>query len=121
MSIRLEEEVAFDPEARRLCGDPACIGVVGDDGRCKECGRIGEGEEPHARHFAEDEGESDAEDEGESDADDSGDAIGPAAQVVQESARSDVEFDDRRLCGDPACLGVLSADGRCGECGRVFS
>lgn len=113
MSIRLEEEATFDPEARRLCGDPACIGVMGDDGRCKECGRIGEGEEPHARHFAEDEGESDA--------DGSGDALVPAAQVEQESPRADGEFDDRRLCGDPACLGVLSADGRCGECGRVFS
>ena len=26
----------FDPH-RRLCPDGACIGVIGDDGRCKVC------------------------------------------------------------------------------------
>ena len=30
MSIILDEEAPpFDPESRRLCGDPACIGVIG--------------------------------------------------------------------------------------------
>lgn len=24
---------------RRLCSDENCIGVIGPDGRCKECGR----------------------------------------------------------------------------------
>ena len=116
MSIRLEEEeAAFDPDARRLCGDPACIGVVGDDGRCKECGRISEGEEPHTRHFADDEGESD--DDGASDA---VEAETDAEKATQAETSSDDGFDDRRLCGDPGCIGVLSPDGRCSECGRVF-
>ena len=26
-------------EDRELCGDDTCIGVIGPDGRCKECGR----------------------------------------------------------------------------------
>ena len=26
-------------ESRRLCSDGNCIGVVGPDGRCKECGK----------------------------------------------------------------------------------
>ncbi len=26
-------------ENRRLCPDGNCIGVIGPDGRCKECGR----------------------------------------------------------------------------------
>ncbi len=28
----------FDP-GRRLCDDGACVGVVGDDGKCHVCGR----------------------------------------------------------------------------------
>jgi hypothetical protein len=30
----------FDP-ARRLCHDDTCIGVIGSDGRCTECGARG--------------------------------------------------------------------------------
>jgi len=30
---------AVDWENRRLCSDENCIGVIGPDGRCKECGR----------------------------------------------------------------------------------
>lgn len=26
-------------ERRRLCSDESCIGVIGPDGRCKECGK----------------------------------------------------------------------------------
>lgn len=32
-----------DPWAdRRLCPDGSCIGTIGDDGRCRECGREAE-------------------------------------------------------------------------------
>ena len=30
---------AFDPDARILCSDDTCTGLVGPDGRCKECGQ----------------------------------------------------------------------------------
>jgi hypothetical protein len=33
---------AFDP-SRKLCVDGGCIGVIGPDGRCTECGRSAEG------------------------------------------------------------------------------
>ncbi len=37
-SARLEKEE--DPfEDRILCSDGTCIGVIGPDGRCKECGK----------------------------------------------------------------------------------
>jgi hypothetical protein len=32
------DAVGFDP-TRRLCDDGACVGVVGDDGVCRACGR----------------------------------------------------------------------------------
>ena len=28
----------LDLEARELCSDGGCIGVIGDDGRCRVCG-----------------------------------------------------------------------------------
>ena len=34
----MSEATKFDPH-RRLCPDGACIGVIGDDGRCRVCGR----------------------------------------------------------------------------------
>ena len=37
------EEIIFDAdedwEKRVLCSDEACIGVIGPDGKCKECGK----------------------------------------------------------------------------------
>lgn len=35
---RATEGDAFDPEARELCPDGACLGVIGADGRCRICG-----------------------------------------------------------------------------------
>ena len=40
-------EGKFDPH-RRLCPDGACIGVIGDDGRCRVCGRSAGGKERRA-------------------------------------------------------------------------
>lgn len=40
--IPLAEPLEIKPgewEARKNCGDGACNGVIGDDGKCKECGR----------------------------------------------------------------------------------
>jgi hypothetical protein len=31
---------AFDPK-RRLCPDGSCVGIIGENGRCKVCGREG--------------------------------------------------------------------------------
>ena len=39
-SVAEEEPVTNDEwKNRTLCSDPACIGVIGPDGRCKECGK----------------------------------------------------------------------------------
>ena len=35
----------FNLEERVLCSDDTCIGLVGPDGRCKECGKPYESEE----------------------------------------------------------------------------
>ena len=38
------EEDSFDLSKRLLCSDGACIGLIGPDGRCKECGKPYTGE-----------------------------------------------------------------------------
>lgn len=39
-----ESETAIDFASRKLCSDGSCIGVIGPDGRCKECGKAYTGE-----------------------------------------------------------------------------
>jgi hypothetical protein len=93
---------------RRLCSDGNCIGVIGPDGRCKECGRpdAGGGAGDPLVHPAAllpaavaDEAE-------------------PAAEPVEDQA---AEWADRRLCSDGNCIGVIGPDGRCKECGKPFT
>ncbi len=88
---------------RRLCPDGNCIGVIGADGRSKECGRPGDDTLVEAPL-------------GEADADEA-----PAAAGAPSENRADADEDDwenRRLCPDGNCIGVIGPDGRCKECGR---
>ena len=104
-------EGKFDPH-RRLCPDGACIGLVGDDGRCRVCGRSAGGKSAAPAGFTpagiEDEDADGDENEGE-DADEKSAAGAPGAGA----------FDpNRRLCPDGGCIGVLGADGVCNVCGQ---
>jgi hypothetical protein len=89
----------LDLDSRRLCPDGACIGVIGDDGRCKVCGRADDGSivAPTTREM---------------------DVPGYAA-IAEEAGEDPFAEDDRELCPDGACIGVLGADGKCKVCGRV--
>jgi hypothetical protein len=94
----LDEEAPFDPEARALCPDGACIGVVGADGRCKVCGRAAGERAPDEERWISRPVE-----------------VAEAAPPDEDAGAPD---DDRRLCPDDACIGLLGADGRCKVCGR---
>ena len=39
-----DDESPVDFASRKLCSDGTCIGVIGPDGRCKECGKPYTGE-----------------------------------------------------------------------------
>lgn len=96
----MTDEIDF--EERRLCPDGACIGVIGDDGRCKMCGRADDGSivvPSAAMAFG-------SEDDVELDA------------VVRAEGSEAFGDDDRELCPDGACIGVIGSDGKCKECGR---
>jgi hypothetical protein len=97
---------ASDWKNRRLCSDENCIGVIGADGRCKECGRPGDpsvvASEAHPEIRA---------------------AAVPAAPppASDPPGAADDDWENRRLCSDENCIGVIGADGRCKECGRPYA
>jgi hypothetical protein len=102
----------FDPK-RRLCPDGACIGVIGDDGRCPVCGRSagGSGKGP-VGVVAGGAGAGEAPDEDDREDGDAEDGDGDAKSAA-------AAFDpNRRLCPDGTCVGLIGADGVCTVCGQ---
>lgn len=83
----------LDFETRKLCSDGSCIGVIGDDGRCKECGRGPASDEPMAMLHQ---------------------------STIVDDHRGGDEGDDsgRELCPDGACIGLIDESGHCKECGK---
>jgi hypothetical protein len=96
----------LDWENRTLCLDESCIGVVGPDGRCKECGKPYEGFEYRTADI--DIEEMDAPDEENLEVED------PAEDGP------DPDWENRILCIDESCIGVIGPDGRCKECGKPY-
>ena len=105
-----------DWDNRILCSDGNCIGVIGPDGHCKECGKKYEGtlsetaasgkESPSEREEASGAG-ADIDDQPQSSVD-----ITPGEDTESE------DWSDRKLCSDGNCIGVIGRDGRCRECGK---
>ena len=107
-----------DWENRVLCPDEACIGVIGPDGRCKECGLVDEGEVPAPRNVS----------------DEPQIPVPPETTAADETPRTDHgadavdnadddendEWQRRTLCSDKSCIGVIGSDGRCKECGKPY-
>jgi hypothetical protein len=101
-------------QQRILCRDESCIGVIGPDGRCKECGL------PYEGPFDSTKMETDALDL---------EAVDPEGDMDEEPEEfegddteipSDLEWEQRTLCRDESCIGVIGPDGRCKECGKPY-
>jgi hypothetical protein len=106
----------IDWENRRLCSDGNCIGVIGSDGRCKECGRPYEGSDGEF-------GMADASPpEEEALQVPPPETASPGAAAAGEdhgsASAEEIDWENRRLCSDGNCIGVIGSDGRCKECGR---
>jgi len=107
-------EGKFDPH-RRLCPDGACVGVIGDDGRCRVCGRSASGAPPAEGFVASQPEDAYGDDEDQDEAE----SEGQAERGEPAKAAAGAGFDpNRRLCPDGSCLGVLGADGVCNVCGQ---
>jgi hypothetical protein len=103
----------IDWDNRILCEDGNCIGVIGPDGKCKECGKKYEGALPETSDAAEHPlsdgpGETD-----ETDAPEQSAADEPAVENEDPN-----DWSNRQLCSDGNCIGVIGSDGRCKECGK---
>jgi len=102
-------------EQRTLCSDESCIGVIGPDGRCKECGLPYEGtldaakEASAASHF-----------EAAPTQDETDEKIQGVEEYDTEETGTDSEWEQRTLCSDESCIGVIGPDGRCKECGKPY-
>lgn len=96
----------IDWENRILCSDGNCIGVIGPDGRCKECGKKYDDTMPSESVY-------------EEDVQVEQDDMRPAEETSDaEKTLDDDDWEDRRLCSDGNCIGVIGPDGRCKECGK---
>lgn len=102
----------LDWENRVLCSDGNCIGVIGQGGKCNECGKVYEGTLPEEHDLSNeipDPEESTPEEED---------------QYIQEDVSPEVtkhdDWQDRVLCSDGNCIGVIGPDGCCKECGKPY-
>jgi hypothetical protein len=94
-----------DWEKRVLCSDESCIGTIGTNGKCRECGKPYEGELRAGR------GVSNIQQ-----------AVAEEKKpVLSEKTDTGDDWDTRVLCRDGACIGVIGPDGKCKECGKQGS
>ena len=106
-----------EPDDRVPCPDGACTGVLGPDGTCGTCGRVGE--RPPAASPAT--SGTPAPIAAPTDADRDA-ALEANPEAILESAAAAAvtaaDADERVPCDDGTCTGVIGPDGRCGTCGR---
>jgi hypothetical protein len=98
-------------EKRRLCPDGNCIGVIGPDGRCRECDLPCDetGTSPVSPALDEYAGD---------DGDEFSDEEAADEEAAPESGIRDSDWENRILCADGNCIGTIGPDGRCRECGK---
>lgn len=105
-------------EQRILCSDGNCIGIIGADGRCRACGLPYAGELPLPAADPEA-----ADDDADGSTADSQDMIAdaqPGDDPATVSDESHDAWDNRTLCVDESCIGIIGPDGRCKECGKPY-
>lgn len=110
-----------DWDRRILCSDGNCIGVIGPDGRCKECGKLYDGELPERGARDPDAATTPpAAVTLEEEAAEKAPAEAPAEDAAGGESLDDDDWDRRTLCSDGNCIGVIGADGRCTTCGKPY-
>lgn len=111
-----------DWDRRILCSDGNCIGVIGPDGRCKECGKPYEGELPEREsRNSEASAPLTPADEPEEKSGANKAASGQTDDGTDDSPSDESDWDRRVLCSDGNCIGVIGPDGRCTECGKPYN
>lgn len=104
-------------DQRTLCSDGNCIGLIGADGRCKACGLPYTGESPTSVVDSDMADEGDMDDSPADQPDTAEDDRGGDDPFVR-SPTADDSWENRTLCIDESCIGVVGPDGRCKVCGK---
>ena len=115
-----KSQIDMEWKNRKLCSDPACIGVIGPNGRCKECGRPHEGSSSEDSFFEESTSESEFNETETEETPVEDDAAMFSEETEDTDAELHIDWKDRTLCSDPACIGVIGSDGCCKECGKPY-
>jgi len=104
-----------DWENRILCSDGNCIGVIGSNGRCKECGKSYDGEVPLPKPDTPEQPDIQQKDQ-------PGEKAAGHEEMESEAAdeADDPVWENRVLCSDGNCIGVIGSNGRCKECGKPY-
>ena len=112
------EDLNIDWDNRLLCSDGNCIGVIGADGCCKECGKKYEGELPETV-TPDPSDQSDMADEQPSSTtmDEHLSSTAADPEPIEDRPAGD-DWENRVLCSDGNCIGVIGPDGKCKECGK---
>jgi hypothetical protein len=106
-------------EDRVPCSDDMCVGIIGDNGRCGVCGKPGtppaRTESTHPEHPHDDLHQTSGAPAAPSEHEDRGEDDGDGEEAA------DTAGDDERVpCLDDMCVGILSAERKCGTCGKTW-
>jgi|YNPNPStandDraft_1061719.scaffolds.fasta_scaffold01416_13 hypothetical protein len=109
----MEEE--DDGEWDRIpCSDGSCIGILGDDGCCRVCGR--EHPESYISTFSEGRGQGSMDPVAVQE----GTAAEEGPNEGGEEPEDGEEPGERILCSDESCIGLVGEDGYCKLCGLLW-
>lgn len=115
-----ERNMDLDWENRVLCSDESCIGTIGSDGCCRECGRRYEGALPSGFKHGETDENAGLSSPADDEAQDADDNFAEVETGEDEQGDPDDEWSRRILCRDESCIGVIGEDGCCKECGKPY-
>jgi hypothetical protein len=115
-----KSKIDIDWDNRILCSDGNCIGVIGSDGNCKECGKPYEGKLPWQIESDTSPASDTETGHPEDISDPEEQPVASGEQDVEEKVFDDIDWENRKLCSDGNCIGVIGPDGRCKECGKPY-
>lgn len=106
-----------DLEDRILCEDESCIGTIGEDGRCRECG-LPSSRQPNDGQMVTPSTSVDEDDSSDHLADDFEEDFCNDQSIVEDDDDLPTgTWEERTLCPDESCTGTIGSDGHCRVCG----
>jgi hypothetical protein len=117
--------VTEDWDQRELCPDGTCVGLIGPDGLCKVCHRAAPNWGDERKRGLLEEPEEGATGYGlratgepQNDLSASPEARSLKPEAPSQARAEPDDWDDRQLCRDDTCIGLLGRDGKCKVCGK---